>query len=66
MTRLLLILCSRHAHEQNVLVRRAQWGQARVPFPERKRKRTWRGRFWNNAELEGRRKDNLVTLAKRG
>ncbi len=41
----MLIPCSRNAHNQNVLVRRAQWDQARVPFPERKSKRAWRGHF---------------------
>jgi len=41
MTRM-LILCSRNVHDQNVLVRRAQWDQARVPFPERKIKRVWK------------------------
>jgi hypothetical protein len=30
-----LIPCSRNAHDQNVLVRRPQWDQARVPFQER-------------------------------
>ena len=41
MTRM-LILCSRNTHDQNVLVRRAQRGQARVPFPERKIARAWK------------------------
>ena len=62
----MLILYSRNARNPNVIVRRAQWDEARVPFPERKRNRAWRGRFWNDAELDGRRKNNLVTLAKRG
>jgi len=34
----MLILYSRNAHNQSVLVRRAQWDQARVPFPEMKSK----------------------------
>ena len=42
MTRM-LILYSRNAHNQNVLVRRAQWDQARVSFPERKSKQAWKG-----------------------
>jgi len=29
------IPCSRNAHDQNVLVRRAQWDRAWVPFQER-------------------------------
>ena len=37
----MLILCSRNAQDKNVLVRRAQWDQARVPFPGRRRKRAW-------------------------
>ncbi len=32
-----LIPCSRNAHDLNVLVRRPQWDQARVPFQERER-----------------------------
>lgn len=38
----MLTLCSRNGHDQNVLVRRVQWDQARVPFPERKNKRAWK------------------------
>ena len=41
----MLILYSRNEHNQNVRVRRAQWDQARVPFPERKSKRAWKAYF---------------------
>ena len=40
----MLILWSRNAQDKNVLVRRAQWDQARVPFPGRRNKRAWEKR----------------------
>ena len=59
------IPCSRNVHDQNVLVRRAQWDRAWVPFQEREVSELG-GTIYNRGRSMRAVKDSLATPPVRG
>ena len=62
-------LCSRNAHDENVLVRRPQSGLTRVPFQKRRNEQSWwdlfHGRACNAHDQKGRTERPGALLARR-